>query len=527
LSPGFNKNAGWILVLILWAVFQTVQLDNEWDRMDGDDAQYILHARSLLVNHLYNDPNLIYRPGAITTAESVPPGWPVLLLPVVALFGVKLFALKAYVILFALLSGLVLYRILLLLTRDSMISLLITGKYYFSMTTIVYSRVIYSEWPYLLATLAAIWMVLRHDFEQKPSPGRWALIGAVTGAALLCRSVGLSLVIAAAAVLIQQAVRHRRMFRSVLLSTCLFAAGFLAVTGPSHFLVKAEKGPGYKSQILLRDIDFHEKGPATPGEILARIPRNGASFVKSQWPLLFGRIWHEYAEYQDPALAGIIKVFLYAAGALILILTGLGFWSACKKGPSIVEYYTMLYLAVMSVIWFHYEPYRYLMPIAPFLMLYLVQGLQFLFNRSVRIRKRLVTGFLWVLLAVNVFHAGLEVYKYKYSNRNAIGLFRPYKATVLWLKKYVMPDEILVADEPRWYALETGLKVTTFLKSRDPEKVMKDIEQLPNAIIVFDPSRRFQKLCLVPVFQKHENRFRLVQEFGHIRIFELRKTKDN
>jgi hypothetical protein len=518
-----------ILVVVLWAVFQAIQLDNEWDRMDGDDAQYILHARSLLVNHRYNDPHLIYRPGTITTAESVPPGWPVLLLPVVALFGVRLVALKVYVILFALLSGVVLYRILMLMIRDAAISILITGRYYFSMTTIVFSRVIYSEWPYLLTTLVAVWIVLRQNAQPKRSPLQWGAAGLVAGMALLCRSAGISLIAAAGAVLIEQVVRRRRTLRTVLVQFSLFAAGVLVVYGSIQFMVKAEKAPGYKSQILLKDIDFHEKGQATPDEILARIPQNGKSFIKCQWPQLFGRYWHEYAEYKYPAIDGIIRPFLWSVGAVFLVLMVLGFWAECKRGPSIVEYYTLFYLAVMSIIWFHYEPYRYLMPVGPFLLLYVVQGLSFflgMLRRTVPARRRWVFGFLLIVLVVNIFHAGLEVYKYKFSDRNATELFSPYKATVAWLKKYVMPDEVVIADEPRWYALETGLKVTTFLKSLDPEKVLSDLDRFPNALIVLDSKRHFQKLCLVPVFQKHNDRFSLIQEFGHIRIFRLKQFKD-
>jgi hypothetical protein len=524
----FKKNAWLILTVALWSVFQAVQLDNEWDRMDGDDAQYILHARSLLVHHRYNDPNLIYRPGAITTAESVPPGWPVLLLPVVALFGVRLIALKAYVIVFALLSGLLLHRILMRLTRDALISLLITGKYYFSMTTIVFSRVIYSEWPFYLTMLAAVWIVLRQDGKKERNALSWAAAGLAAGLALSCRSAGIALVAAAGAVLAGQVLK-RRPIRHILLRFGAFAAGVLFVFGSMQILVKAEKAPGYKSQIMLKNIDFHEQGQATPGEILARIPVNAKSFVKSQWPQVFGRTWHEYAQYKYPAFNGIIWALIWIFGAVFTVLTVLGFLDACKKGPTIVEYTTLFYLAIMMIIWFSYEPYRYLMPVGPFLFYYLTRGLLLVpeaLKRPPAAWRRRIVVFLLVVLGVNVFHAGIEVYKYKFSERNAFSLFRPYKATVAWLKAYVMPGEILVADEPRWYALETGLRVTTFLKSRDPEKVLDDLSRLNGAVIVFDPSRHFQKLCLVPVFEKYGDRFRLIQEFGHIRIYELKKSKD-
>jgi len=59
-----NKNQWIYLLLFLAIASQTIQLDGEWERMDGDDAQFILEANSLLTHHQYNDPNWVYTPGA-------------------------------------------------------------------------------------------------------------------------------------------------------------------------------------------------------------------------------------------------------------------------------------------------------------------------------------------------------------------------------------------------------------------------------------------------------------------------------
>jgi len=523
-----DKKHWFLWILVLWAVFQLVQLDNEWDRMDGDDAQYILHARSLVVHHQYNDPNLIYRPGAITTAESVPPGWPVLLVPVVAIFGTNLLVLKLYVILFALGSGIFLYKILERFTRDTVLSMLIAARFCFSMTTIVFSRVVYSEWPYMLASYVVLFLLLKQD-QGRYSVWKWIAVGLLTGTAVLCRSVGMSLVLTILVVFAQEAFVQRKQIKTILAKALVFGASLLVLYEAVYFITKPDKGPGYKSQFLSKNIDFQEQGQATFKDILNRIPENGMYFVKSMGPQLFGRYWHEYTEYKFPHLTNIIQPLLYVIGAFLLIFFLLGFVLELRKKPSVIWYYTLFYLLIMSVIWFNYEVYRYIMPISTFILLYTIDGFVFFlerFRKGIRPVKRIVYPALLVLLAINVFHSVIEVYKYKYSSQNANSIFQPYKSTVVWLKKSVLPDEIIIADEPRWYALETGLKVTTFLKSRDADKVMRYIEQFPRSVIVFDNKRRFQRLCLVPMFQKYENRFRLLQEFGHIKIYQFRNTPD-
>ena len=58
----------------------------------------------------------------------------------------------------------------------------------------------------------------------------------------------------------------------------------------------------------------------------------------------------------------------FFAFTIIFIFIIIGYVSQVLQKPSIIEYYVFFYLAIMSVIWFHYEVYRYLMPIVPFLV---------------------------------------------------------------------------------------------------------------------------------------------------------------
>jgi len=89
----FSLNKVLIILSLLWIGFQLVQLDNSWTRMD-DDAHFLLHARSLVVNHLYNDPHFVYMDQVDYIPKNTSPGWPLMLVPIIFLFGTDILILK-------------------------------------------------------------------------------------------------------------------------------------------------------------------------------------------------------------------------------------------------------------------------------------------------------------------------------------------------------------------------------------------------------------------------------------------------
>jgi len=375
-----------------------------------------------------------------------------------------------------------------------------------------------------LTGFLAMVLLLRHTAEPRPVR-TWMGIGLSVGAAVLCRSVGLSLLLAFGMVLVQEAwVNHARR-TSIVVRAVIFLITVAALYKGAEWAVKPEKGAGYRTQFMSKNIDFLEEGSATVSDIALRIPKNGSAFIKGLVPMSVGRCWHEYLEYLRPGWTAAIQACLYFFGILTGALFVVGFLVRIRNKPSVVEYYVFFYLASMSVIWFYYEVYRYLMPVAPFLFLYIADGLRWV-SQKIWVRRkgiqRLHVIFLGFLLFVNVVHSAVEIYKYKFSDHRAKLLFAPYSKTVQWLKTNVPPDKIIVADEPRWYALETNLKVATFLKSRNPEHVMKYLDAFPEAVIVFDTKRRFQRICLTPVFERDADRFDLLQVFDHVKLYRLK-----
>jgi len=411
------------------------------------------------------------------------------------------------------------YRLIRVRAQDEWMAFYTTSIFLFSMTTVVFARVVYSEWPYLLCSCGVLWLVLA-DGGRKKTWLKWVAVGAILGFSVLFRSIGLALILAAIAVILQDTWMKRIGSRRALLFAFLMIATTIVMYRAVTWTVHPEKGPGYEEQFLSKDIDFQEEGRAGFRDIIGRIPQNGGFFVKSLPPLVFGRTWHEYVLRIHPPWKSVVETMLCACGILLVVLMLLGFAHEVRRGVSAIEYYVFFYLAIMSMIWFNYEVYRYLMLIHPFLIFYALVGLRFLLGT--RDKGGLILRVVWmVILAINVIHAGAEVYKYKFSQENARTKFRPYHETVSWLKRNAKPDEMLVADDPRWYALETGLPVTMFPITRQPEAVCRHLNRFHAPWVLYDHKRRFSKICLLPVLEQYPRRFRKVMEIEHMQIYRF------
>jgi hypothetical protein len=392
------------------------------------------------------------------------------------------------------------------------------------MTTIVYSRLIYSEWPYMMVSFIVMILFIGQD-KVKMTTWKLIVIGLCLGLMLLFRLVAVALGMALLAVIVQDRIVKKRKYLEACRRIIIIVLTTVAVYGSVQFLVQPEEGAGYKEQLISKELYYPADGRASMADILKRIPENGQSFVRSIVPMLAGRSWHEYVEYARPNASRWVNSLLIILGIPVVLLMLSGFIVESIRGPSILEYYTFFYLAVMSIIWFHTEPYRYLMPIAPLLLYYLVAGIRWsadkIAGESSR-AKLVLTGVLTVLLLVNGIQAAVEIYRYRFSPQNAKEASIPYRATVVWLKEHVEMGEMIIADDSRWYALEVEKPVTTFLSSRDTVRAYRYIAEIPRPVVVFDEKRPLQRICLLPVLQTYPDRFELLKSFDHLHIYRYK-----
>jgi hypothetical protein len=96
--PIDRRTVAWLALALLPYVAVSIA---RWDQLpsetDGDYAQYLLHAKAIVEGRPYSDIGYIYTDLNLIGPRTQPPGWPLVLAPVVAAFGVHSAAIKVLV----------------------------------------------------------------------------------------------------------------------------------------------------------------------------------------------------------------------------------------------------------------------------------------------------------------------------------------------------------------------------------------------------------------------------------------------
>jgi hypothetical protein len=292
----------------------------------GDFALYLLHAQALAEARPYGETGFVYNPAnAIMSPATYPPGLPLLLAPVVALFGLDFTAIKL-VMLAALLGMLwALHRLALpeFGPRWSAVLVLAAGL---SPAILMRRDAIGADMPF------AAWCLL----ALLGARGRPALLAIGVALALLTRSIGIVLVVALALDLLFRAAPMRRRLAPAL------AAG-VAVAAAGTLLLPADNATyaGY----------FNRLDPAGLVRHLIGAAQAYGLAVVELFGLSFGRLANA------PVLLALVA------------LIALGLFQRLRRGPDAVSLFVLLYGAALVAYPVHLEPTRYALPILPLLLL--------------------------------------------------------------------------------------------------------------------------------------------------------------
>ncbi len=469
-----------VIVLVAGWYLASTRKGHDW----GDDfALYISHARNLAEGRPYADTGYIYNPRfASLSPRTYPPVLPLLLAPVYHLCGLDLFALKVeMVLLFA-----AFLAVFYLTFRDELpapyllavLLLLALNPYLWD-----YKDRIMSEVPFLLFTYLVFLLLARaHDETRSPGGRRLAAVGAGAALYLACgtRSVGIVLV---PCVLAEGWLRRRRPGRVTPWVLAVFAAGVAA-------------------QRLL-------------------LPFDGSYFDQLVLdPVLFGRnaLWLVKAVglYADngSSVAGVL-LSAAAIGGLGL----LGCLDRARRGITCREVFVVLYPAIL-LIWPSAESTpRFLLPLAPLVLVYVCQALR---------QLGAWRGPAWERVPAGVLAAGvLALYVFGYSRadfgslREGIG-----KKESMELFEFVRhrtpPDAVVLFQKPRAMALLTGRRCSALHVPRDDEDLWRYLQTIGASYAVADrdlfartpnPLRRFAK--------RHPERLREVYRNADFTVYAV------
>lgn len=357
-----------LLTILVSGVLAVVRFNDIPVGSFWDDAHYIILAESLADGTGYR---LINLPGA-PVEEAFPPGYPLLLAPLVTLFPENFLPLKLLSLAFWLASLPLLYRLFWhrLPPRQTMalVALVALNPFLVGMAT-----TIMSEAPFLFCSLLALNLLAAwEEGGQRPLWQQGFLLGALLASLLftvLLRTIGITLV---GGIVLYMLLKYGRGYIKYL--AVLFIAGSLLLVPLAWF--NAGNGgalffsPLYFSHVQYVSQQFFEFVFDWQKSVQIA-PRVVASALI---PVL------NLTRFEDILGSGLTQGFVWAT----LLTAVAGFFLALRRFRA-SDLYVMLYAGLLYF-WIVYTAelrIRLLLPILPFLYLYLLLALRVIIKRLV------------------------------------------------------------------------------------------------------------------------------------------------
>lgn len=472
---------GWIYYLRLDDVIGQVR----------DDAWYVLLAKSLATGQGYQ---LISSPIS-DILPSYPPAFPFLLSLLFRLLPATaehLFLLKWVSIAAAIMIGVVTYFYLARFSTLPTHLALAAATAVMFMPAFVFlaTSTVMSECVFTLGQMVTVFIIERAVRQAVPNKGGryWAGAGILAAFTFLTRSVAVTLVAAIVIYLLKEQQRKAAL---------IFVGCFVVVIAPWLFYARLHAPTveqkqmhggyilySYSEQLWMKRAGDTESGKETWRDLPNRVRKNIYNIVAHDLcGIVLPSALREPAESGEEVLGlgeigGLRSPSMGQVGAtqvISLVLAALalvGLINVARQRISLAEILLVCSLSLI-VIW-PWLTFRFLLPLAPFLLHYILQGLATL-SRWMKSAKAFTDE--WALPRVFMLCVlalyGYDHWGYLKQIRQAPETipwraeFNEVKATLDWARDHLPPDAIVAANNPPQFFLYTGRKAVT---SSDPQE---------------------------------------------------------
>ncbi len=441
----------------------------------GDNAEFVILSRSVLagkgfsyINHPEERP-----------ATKYPPGFPLMLAAWGAFFGTTFVSLKLFVAL-TYVGAVVLTFILgrrLIGDNLALVAALMVAS---SSSFIRYSHTVLSEMPYALFSLVLLYFVM-----YRP-PGRRSLIAT----ALLCvwvyyvRTVGGTLVLAVA---VYHLLETRRKYGLILLAVLVTASVAWALRN----YAAAGEGSRYLSVLMKVDPYHPHKGDIDLADLIVRMGRNLLGYTSE---LIAYTVLPSYHVHVAGAEVSLLRN-LVSVGVVAFAAVG-GY--TLRRKAVVVNLYLLLYLLAYLIWPDVWMSDRFMIPIAPLVAIYAVQGIYRVCTLAGLPRRAAVAACIAVMLT-NAYALKLYVAR----ERGYMPLWANYIQCALWSARNTRPDDIFICRKPFFFYIFSDRRTVSYPFTPDKEKMKDYFRESGADYVVVDyfggPGSSTTELYLLPV----------------------------
>lgn len=452
----------------------------------GDFSLYVAHARNIAEGRPYSAVNYIaektvYAGIPPQGPPTYPPVFPAVLAPAVGLFGLDYGPMRALVQTLWLLSGALFFLYARRRGLGLVESAAIVGVFLLSSMVLGLKDSIVSESTYLAITAATLLLFDRiYRSEAAPRP---VLYGVAAGllllAASLTRATGVVLV---AAFGVHELYRLRRIRLFAVVAGLTFVAGYLA------YRLTLYDGAGYANQFRL-----------TPGIWAGNV----VQYTKSS-----ASLW-------SPLPAAV----RYPAALVVLALAGFGLARKFSRGPSVAEFYVVLYM-IPLLLYSSGANTRYILPVYPLILLYCAESLKWVGARMPAYSRRpafaALGAFLLAGAAANVA-----------AIANAPDPDGPETATfqeaAQWIRTNVPAADTVVSWNPRVVALYTRRTSAFYPPVDDPGVIRARMDEVKAKWLLRFVRSEADARWLAPYMDRDAERFARVWANTDFAIYRVRR----
>ncbi|MXX71446.1 MAG: hypothetical protein F4106_05220, partial [Gemmatimonadetes bacterium] len=469
----------------------------------GDSVTYVLLAESVL--EAGDGYSLSLEPGPPEAHTKYPPGFPILLAPLVAAFGRNFVVLKLMSMAFT--AGAVLvFCVYARRGRDPVPWLCLALAFAVSPGVIDYSRWMLSEAPFLFFTLAALWL-LREDEETDAIGTTFWLALAASIAGFYMRSIG-ALLLAGASL----SYLLRREWRKFVVHGVV-GAGLTIPWLVRNQLVTGSTTP-YLEEFLLENVYAPEAGQLDFAGMVGRFVTNGWLYATRELPrTLVG---------SDSGWSGNLLVVSIAVAVCLMALVGLV--RGLRGRPNAAGLYLILTCAAIMLFQTSVNDVRYLVPLIPLILVYGAEGAGALSRRVARLGGR-VAGLtararhlpacamgLLAALALGAHAARIPgnlemIATYNAGDRYAgyASAWRNFFEAARWIEENTPPDAVVTVRKPRLFNAVADRRVRLYPYSTNADSVLGVVGETD--LVLIDALFPTTRMYLLPALQQQPDDF--------------------
>jgi 4-amino-4-deoxy-L-arabinose transferase-like glycosyltransferase len=486
--------------LLLSAIYLST-LDNFW-KPAWDSAIYISLGKSIAAGNGYHYMGLPH--------AKYPFILPLILSPVIGLFGLNFLLMRLIIIICAVGSLYLTYLLFKKFTDEgtALSILCLTG---FSYTLLHASTWILSEVPYLFFSLCALYSMTSYSEERKWLTQTGLISSLLVVTAIFTRMIGISLFIAFIGhTLLSRNLKmpfaftlKKTLFMSalILLPLCLWFYRGYCINKNIPFQPEYRGVLSYEREFFLKEPDSTHSETPSLEDLVRRIINNTGIYIRGITAIII-----EKAPFKQ-VRPFIALLFLY------------GYCWCFIKRRTVLEYYLCFYLVICSLWWFNQQPQRFLTPVIPLIFYYFLIGLKrsmdLLLKAAVNgtkdkvaMIKRAAGGMVVLLLILANFPlTPTAIRNERRQQFHPPALLSEFLSAMHWINEHTAQGSLIMSNRAPWVFMLTDRRTLAYPLFEPLQNVVDSIGKNHIDYIIISPIHPETYNLLHDFIESHPEQF--------------------